>query len=163
MDRTSAQRRFPLRATGLARRPPLIEHLSVLATVGPDRCEKRFAALAYGRRIHVVATTRSERVGPAARPVAVPDDVEDPSISKAADHITLPPHVRWSGRSDYNLADRQDRISVYEQVLTEGTADDVRYFIDVDQLVELWDELVLSPHVRAVWKDWLRARGRLAS
>ena len=102
-------------------------------------------------------------MGPAARPVAVPDDVEDPSISKAADHITLPPHVRWSGRSDYNLADRQDRLSVYEQVLTEGTADDVRYFVDVDQLVELWDELVLSPHVRAVWEDWLRARGRRAS
>ena len=80
---------------------------------------------------------------------------------RRADHITLPPHVRWSGRSDYNLAARQDRISVYEQVLTEGTADDVRYFVDVDQLVELWDELVLSPHVRAVWEDWLRARGRL--
>jgi hypothetical protein len=43
---------------------------------------------------------------------------------------------------------RRDRISVYEQVLAEGTEDDVRWFIDVGQLVDLWDELVLSPHVR---------------
>jgi hypothetical protein len=93
----------------------------------------------------------------------VPKDVQDPSISKAAGRVVLPSHVSWSGRFDYDLADRQDRISVYEQVLTEGTADDVRYFIDIVQLVELWDELVLSPHVRAVWEDWLRAHGRLNS
>ena len=59
------------------------------------------------------------------------------------------PHIRWTGRTDYNLSDRRDRISAYEQVLTEGTADDVRYFIDVDELVDLWDGLVPSPHVRA--------------
>jgi hypothetical protein len=46
--------------------------------------------------------------------------------------------------------------------LTEGTTDDVRYFIDVDELVDLWDELVLSPHVRAAWKVWLRRSARLA-
>lgn len=77
--------------------------------------------------------------------------------------MVLPPHVSWSGRFDYDLADRQDRISVYEQVLTEGTADDARHFIEMDQLVELWDELVLSPHVRAAWEDWLHAHGRLNS
>ena len=74
----------------------------------------------------------------------------------------LPPHVCWSGRADYDLSDRRDRISAYEQVLTEGTDDDVRYFIDVEQLVGLWDELALSPPVRAVWDGWLRGRGRLA-
>jgi hypothetical protein len=74
----------------------------------------------------------------------------------------LPPHIRWSGRTGYDLSDRRDRISAYEQVLTEGTADDVRFSIDVDQLVDLWDELALSPHVRAAWDRWLRGRGRLA-
>jgi hypothetical protein len=94
--------------------------------------------------------------------VAVPDDVDHPAISKATGRVVLPRHIRWSGRADYDLSDRRDRISVYEQVLTEGTADDVRYFIDVDQLVDMWDELVLSPHVRAAWDAWLRGCGRLA-
>jgi len=109
-----------------------------------------------------MATTRSPDVGPATRPVAVPDDVDAPSITKAAGQIVLPAHVRWSGRSNYDLSDRRDRISAYEQVLTEGTDDDVRYFIDVDLLCDLWDEMVLSPHVRAAWDSWLRRNGRLA-
>jgi len=58
-----------------------------------------------------------------------------------------------------NLEERRDRISLYEQVLTEGTADDVRYYNRVDELVVLWDELVLSPHVRAAWEAWLGAAG----
>jgi hypothetical protein len=49
---------------------------------------------------------------------------------------------------------------VYEQVLREGTADDVRYFIDVDELIEMWDELVLPPAVSRAWIAWLaRHRG----
>lgn len=108
-----------------------------------------------------MATTRSASVGPATRPVAIPDDVDDPSVKKAAGRVTLPQHVRWSGRTDYNLEDRRDRISLYEQVVTEGTADDVRLYIEVDELVALWDELVLSPHVRAAWEAWLRRCGRL--
>ncbi|MDP3984201.1 MAG: hypothetical protein Q8Q52_04245 [Acidimicrobiia bacterium] len=62
---------------------------------------------------------------------------------------------------DY-VSDRDDRISGYEQVLTEGTADDVRYFIVVDLVVDMWDKLVLSPHVRAAWHAWLGGCGRLA-
>ncbi len=123
--------------------------------------------VAVGRRglvvqFWVMAATRSADVGPPTRPVAVPEDLEDPSIVKARGRVVLPPHVCWSGRADYDLSDRRDRISAYEQVLTEGTDDDVRYFIDIDQLVDLWDELVLSPHVRAAWDGWLRGRGRLA-
>jgi hypothetical protein len=67
--------------------------------------------------------------------------------------------VRWSdpGRR-YDLSDRWDRALVYEQVLTEGTDEDVRRFIDVNQLIELWLELVLPRHVRAAWARWLKER-----
>lgn len=61
----------------------------------------------------------------------------------------------------YDMAERRDRISVYEQVLTEGTEADVRFFIDVGQLVDLWDDLVLSPRVRTAWGAWLGDRGLL--
>lgn len=44
---------------------------------------------------------------------------------------------------------------VYEQVLTEGTDDDVRFYVVVDELIELWDQLVLPSYVEAVWAEWL--------
>jgi hypothetical protein len=63
-------------------------------------------------------------------------------------------------RRSPNLGQRADRIRVYEQVLREGTEDDVRFYVEVDELVELFDELVLPPTVRRAWADWLlRHRG----
>lgn len=64
---------------------------------------------------------------------------------KARGVVRLPRRVNWS-RTDptYDLADRRQCARVYEQVLREGTADDVRFYIDVDRLIELW---VLPPAV----------------
>jgi hypothetical protein len=102
-------------------------------------------------------TTRNTALGPAARPVAIPHDVDDPDLPRASGIVVLPRHVRWSGPSRrYDLADRHDRALVYEQVLTEGTDDDVRRFVDVDALIELWPNLVLPPHVRRAWARWLK-------
>lgn len=56
----------------------------------------------------------------------------------------------------YDLDDRADRRRVYEQVLREGDDDDVRRFVDVDQLLELWDELTLPSRVRREWAEWFR-------
>lgn len=106
-----------------------------------------------------MATARGRGLGPAARPVAIPEDVDDPRLPKASGVVTLPFHVRWSDPSPvYDLCWREDRARVYEQVLREGTADDVRYYIDVAQLSELFNELVLPPHVREAWEDWFRRR-----
>jgi hypothetical protein len=93
----------------------------------------------------------------------IPDDVDDPSVPKARGRVTLPRRVNWS-RTDptYDLSDRRQRARVYEQVLREGTADDVRYFIDVDELIELWDELVLPPPVSRAWIDWLAQHRQIA-
>lgn len=104
-----------------------------------------------------VARTRSAELGPAARPVAVPDDVDDPSLVKAAGRVNLPHHVRWSGPElQYDLADPLDRARVYEQVLREGTDADVRLYVDVDELLAMWDDVVLPPWVRRAWAAWFR-------
>jgi hypothetical protein len=55
----------------------------------------------------------------------------------------------------YDLSSRDQRIRMYEQVLREGTAADVRHFIDVDELINLWDDLVLPPAVSKAWIGWL--------
>jgi len=102
-----------------------------------------------------MAQTRTRELGPAARPVAVPDDLDDPSRPKASGSVELPFHIRWSGPPiSYDLGDRADRARVYEQVLREGTADDVRHYIDGALLRELWDELVLPSAVRRAWAGW---------
>ncbi|MDQ6615076.1 MAG: hypothetical protein M3083_10075 [Actinomycetota bacterium] len=92
-----------------------------------------------------------------ARPVSLPDDVDDSSLQKAAGVVELPAHVSWSGpRFRWDLADRRQRAQVYEIVLSEGTDDDVRRFIDVDELLDVWEDLWLAPHVRHAWAGHLR-------
>ena len=104
-----------------------------------------------------MAHTRSEVLGPDARPVAVPDDVDAQHLKKASGVVELPFHVRWSEpRMRYDLRNRADKIRVYEQVLREGTEEDVRYFVNVDQLLALWDDLVLPQSVRRAWVKWFR-------
>lgn len=109
------------------------------------------------RTLITVARTRTKRLGPAARPVVVPQDFGDSAVPKAGGVIELPFHIRWSGPSiTYNLTDRADRARVYEQVLREGTERDISYYVDEEQLRELFDELVLPPAVRREWAGWLR-------
>jgi hypothetical protein len=38
---------------------------------------------------------------------------------------------------------------------------DVGYFIDVDVLMDLWDELILPPAVSRSWIAWLAPRRRV--
>ena len=111
-----------------------------------------------------MAQTRTSGLGPAARPVAVAEDLDDASVPKASGEVELPLHIRWSGPAiTYDLNDRSDRARVYEQVLREGTEGDIRYYVQADQLRELFDELVLPPPVRRAWAGWLRRHARARS
>ena len=73
--------------------------------------------------------------------------------------MRLPGHVAWSPPYEYDLADRRARAAAYQRVMTEGLDEDVLHFIEVDQVVDMWAEMHLSPHIRAPWERWLRERG----
>jgi hypothetical protein len=89
----------------------------------------------------------------------VPDDVDSTDTEKASGVVELPLHIRWSEPPrQYDLSDRSQRARVYEQVLREGNEDDVRSFVRVDDLIDLWNELVLPRHVRKAWAEWLKHR-----
>lgn len=124
-----------------------------------DKCSSSQRELRFVHLLFVANRSRTAGVDP--RPVAVPDDVEDPRYDRAAGVVELPVNVRWSGPAKtYDLDDPIDLARVYEQVLREGTDDDVRRLMDVDVLDRLWDTLVVPARVRAVWADWLwRHRG----
>jgi len=91
--------------------------------------------------------------------ISIPDDLEDRSLPKASGKVTMPRHIAWSFPYSYNLDSRKSLRSCYQRVMTEGLDDDVRFYIDLDVLLEVWDELWLSPHVRDTWSVWLRGRG----
>jgi hypothetical protein len=91
------------------------------------------------------------------RSVAIPDDVDDPSLEKARGVIVLPLHVYWSGPPlEWDLDNPVHLRQVYQMVLREGTEEEVRRFIDVDQLIRMWRHLTLPPYVRLAWADHLR-------
>lgn len=76
--------------------------------------------------------------------------------------VHLPLHLKWSGPRDYDLSDPQQRKRVYEIVLREGRAEDVRRFVDPDELFRVWDEIVLPDNVRRAWADYfLFKRGQV--
>lgn len=65
--------------------------------------------------------------------------------------------MRWTDPElSYDLDDPHDRRMVYGEVLTEGTEDDVRRFIDADVLLVDFELLVLPTHVRRAWVAWFR-------
>jgi len=100
---------------------------------------------------------RSQLLGPNTRPVSLPPPGYDPTKVRTAGFVELPLRIRWSGPAlTYDLNDRRDLCRVYEQVLREGTEEDIQEFIDVDRLPDLWDDLVLPPMVRRRWAHWLQ-------
>lgn len=100
------------------------------------------------------------RVRPLSRlPVSIPHDMEDRKLPKATGVVRLPGHIAWSPPYTYDLGRPRSLRRAYARVLTEGLDDDVRWFIDLDVLVEEWEALYLSPHVRKAWSLWLTERG----
>lgn len=91
------------------------------------------------------------------RPFDVPEHLSE--LAGPLDGIVvLPTHVRWSAPPrSYEMARRTDRIAVYEQVLEEGVVEDIRRFVSLDGLVEVWDDLYLPVHIRSAWAERLEA------
>ncbi len=103
-----------------------------------------------------MATTRF------TRPVEIPDDLADGSIAPERGRVKLPSRLAWSGQGEFDLDDLRDRMYVYRLVMTEGSCDDVRRYIDLSLLLEMWSDIRLSPHVRERWDCWLRDRELIA-
>ncbi|MYB03883.1 MAG: hypothetical protein F4Y13_06765 [Acidimicrobiaceae bacterium] len=91
--------------------------------------------------------------------ISISDDLEDRSLPKASGKVTMPRRIAWGFPYSYDLDNRKSLRACYEQVMTEGLDDDMRFYIDLDVVLEVWDELWLSPHVRDASTAWLRGRG----
>lgn len=88
----------------------------------------------------------------------IPDDLVDRSLPKAYGVHRLPHHVAWSFPHTFDFDDPARLRLAYQIVMTEGLDEDVLFYIDLDRLLEVWDDLWLSPYVRDAWTEWLQAR-----
>ena len=102
-----------------------------------------------------MVSSRSSKVGPTSRPVAIPYDFDSANDVKASGIVVLPNRLRWSEPDlTFDLNSTADRLRVYEIVLVEGAESDVRHFVRFDELVLVWKEIHLPAHVRKAWQDW---------
>jgi hypothetical protein len=102
-----------------------------------------------------MVSSRSSELGPESRPVAIPDDFATTRQEKATGIIRLPNRVRWSSpEMTFDMDAPADRRRVYELVLAEGTEDDVRHFVNFDELTVVWGDLFLPAYVRRAWQSW---------
>lgn len=100
----------------------------------------------------------SESFSARRRPFSLPASLEELDGPTATGTVTLPPHIDWSTRRAYDLANRDDRLRVYELVLREGTLHDLRRYLDPNELPVVLDELFLPDHIKAAWRELLTER-----
>jgi excisionase family DNA binding protein len=75
--------------------------------------------------------------------------------------VELPFHLYWSDENNrFDLSKRARVRSMYQIVLTEGSAEDVRSYINGETLIDVWNELWLSPAVHEAWDGWIETRRR---
>ncbi|HEY3142630.1 MAG TPA: hypothetical protein VGJ86_15940 [Acidimicrobiales bacterium] len=75
--------------------------------------------------------------------------------------VELPLEVHWSyPLRPFDLDEAADRNAFYEIVLQQGDVKHIRQFVDVDELLEIWEQLFLPANVEAAWADYFeRIRG----
>ena len=124
------------------------------------RATIRFAMRHSSGELHnavVLATHRPRtRVGTPGRRAESLDELTGNLVGV----VTLPLRLSWSGPADrraFDLTVEHDRRMLYEVVLTEGNIDDVRNYVNPAELLRLWSDLWLSPHVRRAWQPLIAA------
>ena len=115
---------------------------------------------AAGFRLELVPTIDWSTVGTGRKTFSLPSSLPHLEPLRAVATVELPHHLAWSGRRNFALSDRQDRVRVYEIVLTEGLPDDIEALIDGGLLVDLWEDLYLRKDIRRAWQPLIdKARG----
>lgn len=77
------------------------------------------------------------------------DDLRGPLTGR----VTLPLHLEWSGRRDYDLTDTEDLVWMYSRVIREASnVEDLTTHLDGPTLVRLWPELRLPARHVLAWQ-----------
>ncbi|WP_419923378.1 hypothetical protein [Candidatus Poriferisodalis sp.] len=96
-------------------------------------------------------------------PVTIPARFDDGIPAAARGKVSLPSQLTGSGHGIFDgifdLGDPAERQRAYEILLAEGTADDIRFYVDWHHLLDAWEDMSLAEHVRDAWSRYMRSRG----
>lgn len=107
---------------------------------------------------NIEAQREMGEVGVRTRKVSIPADFAASQSEVLETEVVLPQNLFWSAPNKvWNLHRKDDLVLFYETVMTEGSEADVRRYLNYETLLEIWDFLHLSPHVRLAWASWLAA------
>jgi transcriptional regulator with XRE-family HTH domain len=151
-----ARRAAGLSQTDLARRAhtsrPTLSAYEHGRTVPTLQTAERILAAAGYDLVAVPRIVFRDVVGRRGRVFSVPNRLPRLAPHRALATVTLPSHIMWSGEAKVDLADHRQRARAYETVLREGRGEDIAALVDGTLLLELWEELVLPPDIRAAWQ-----------
>ncbi|MEV4846729.1 hypothetical protein AB0K20_26340 [Micromonospora matsumotoense] len=103
------------------------------------------------------ATLASTHLARPGRPVVVARTLAE-LAGPTGGVVELPVRLMWSSERTFDLAEPDDLLWLYENVLRETTrADDLRALIDGRTLCRVWRRLNLPRGVRQAWES--RHRG----
>jgi hypothetical protein len=97
-----------------------------------------------------------------SQPLEIPDDLGAQMATPVTGRVRLPNCIVWSGQGEFDPEDRRDRMYLNQVVMTEGAEDYLRRCIDVEHLVEMWNDMRIPPHVRERGRRRLRERDLIA-
>jgi len=87
------------------------------------------------------------------RPIELPEGRWTPVVPLDL-VVTLPVHLDWSPRQGpWDMGDPDQRAGLYAQVLDEGRPEDIRVWVDPDELVELWPNVPVARHMQEAVAD----------
>jgi len=85
-------------------------------------------------------------------PIEAPESLDE-LTGPATGEILLPTHLRWApGSRPDDMGNDADARLAYQFILSEGTAEDQKEFINRDRLIELWPTLSLDQRVVKLWE-----------
>lgn len=111
-------------------------------------------------RDEVPAVLGTRRHGGWAQPFEIVQDVSTLG-GPSSGVLRLPLHLYSSGLGpgrEFNIDDDAECCELYEIVLTRGTAEDLKRYINAGHFSRLWPRLWLPAHVRAAWEQQLPPR-----
>jgi hypothetical protein len=87
------------------------------------------------------------------RPTYVVEDLSE-LTAPIAGTVTLPVVLNWTPIGEYDTSDIVQRKELYETVLAEALSeDDVKGYVNGDELLRVWKELRLPRRVRYAWES----------
>ncbi|MGI5283344.1 hypothetical protein ACQEVF_08425 [Nonomuraea polychroma] len=94
----------------------------------------------------------------------VPDSLDD-LHGPAEGVVPLPPHLAWSGLTEFDLSKPGIRMEMYRTVITTGRRVDYELYLNADHLVADWPMLRkgLGPGYRHAWEKKLPLRRESAA